>query len=59
MKRLLPLLFVIALALFGCVEEEPECDFDDDTSCTCDDGTEGELDCADGTMHCICDGDDE
>ena len=54
------MLFAFTLALSGCVDEEPVCPDDDETACTCDDGTEGELECSDGVADCICDdGDDE
>lgn len=55
--RQLIVLFATIFAL-GCVTEEPpECDFEDgEVACTCDDGTEGELQCNDGLADCICDG---
>lgn len=55
MHRFTAVMFALLIALAGCVEEEPECDFDDDTSCTCDDGSQGELICSDGEMSCVCD----
>jgi hypothetical protein len=60
MRILIPLFFAALLfALPACVEGDPQCDFEDDVSCTCDDGATGELECNDdGTANCIC-GDDE
>lgn len=55
MKRLLPLLFAVTLAFTACVEDEPECpDDDEEIACTCADGAEGELICANGTAQCYC-----
>lgn len=59
MRYLLPLFFAFTIAFAGCVEEEVECPDDDDTACTCDDGSDGELQCSDGYADCICDDGDE
>ena len=62
--RLSYLIFVLfaaaSFALVSCVPEEPQCDYEDgEVSCTCDDGTEGYLECNDdGTANCVCDEND-
>lgn len=56
------LIATLFLVLSACVEEAPECDFEDNANCACDDGSTGQLQCnEDGTADCICDGgnDDE
>lgn len=57
MQYLLPLLIALFFVA-GCVEEKPECPDDEETACTCDDGSEGEFVCSDGVGSCICDGDE-
>ena len=63
MRYLLPIFFALTLSLTGCVEEEPQCPDEEDTTCTCEDGSEGEFVCSDGAVDCIChgqsDGNDE
>ena len=56
MHLLLPLIFAALFFFPACGEEVPECDFEEDVLCTCDDGTTGELECNDdGTATCVCD----
>lgn len=58
MRRAVVIFFALMLSLSGCVDEGPVCPDDDETACTCDDGSEGELECSDGVADCICDGDE-
>ena len=60
MRRVITLLFVVSIGVAGCVDE-PQCPEEDDAICSCDDGSQGELECSDGEATCICDseGDDE
>lgn len=55
--------FVIFFFLFvsACAEEAPECDLEEEATCTCSDsGLPGTLECNDeGGVDCICDDDDE
>lgn len=59
MRVVLSLLFAATLCLTGCVEDDPDCpDADEEIACTCSDGSQGVLVCADDTAQCHCDGDE-
>ena len=60
MRVVVALLLVVTLVFAGCVEEEPECpdDQDEPVQCTCEDGTQGELECTNGDAICVCDDDE-
>lgn len=63
MRRLIPLLCALTFALAGCANEEPQCpeppEDEEYVACECGDGTEGRLECENGTASCICDDEGE
>lgn len=57
MRSVSPFVLALFWICIGCgsADEPPACDFEDEATCTCDDGTMGELVCENDLAHCICD----
>lgn len=59
MRHLIAVVCALTFLVAGCANEEPQCPEPDQgeeyVACECGDGTEGVLECEEGTADCICD----